>query len=350
MLPHEREFFISRIRYGKYKIKLKGFNIYVSGPSFEDSYLIAEKYNDSYNECRNEGIQTFDEILESMREWGQWDDDKEEKIETMTENIRKLKRNCFKYRLQKEMLSEAKRYLRLTEKAQSELLDEKYVYFSKSCEGISAAEKQEEFITRCTYTDIGLTSRFDFDQISPMVICNVYHSHLMSEQQIRFLARSDDWGFIFSAHKNNQTKLFEDNGKDMTTDQKNLVTWSNLYSNCKESYEAPTPDVYEDDDVFDGWLIEQSEKQKDENKKKEVDTLTSNPKIANSDEIFVVARNNEDAKRIDNLNTNQGKHKKRQRMALIKSAGGVEEGGFQDQKIDMNVQSNNMFKEKFRRK
>ena len=56
MKQHEREYFVSKVRSGKYYIKYKDIKLTVLTPTIDDLYFIEEKYHDTYNECLLDGI------------------------------------------------------------------------------------------------------------------------------------------------------------------------------------------------------------------------------------------------------------------------------------------------------
>jgi hypothetical protein len=62
-----------------------------------------------------------------------------------------------------------------------------------------------------------------------------------------------------------------------------------------------------------------------------------------------MANSKKDVQRIDNMNDIGGKIVKKQREELIKQNSGASQNEFQDEKIKLNSQSQQMFKEKFRR-
>ena len=74
--------------------------------------------------------------------------------------------------------------------------------------------------------------------------------------------------------------------REMTFDQRNICVWSRMYDNVQESHECPSEDVLNDDDLLDGWFIIQRKKQEHDKLVSEVEGMTNNEKIANSEEIL----------------------------------------------------------------
>jgi hypothetical protein len=135
----------------------------------------------------------------------------------------------------------------------------------------------------------------------------------------------------------------------LSTDQQGLIIWSNMYDNIQESLECPTEDVINDDDMLDGWFIIQRRKQESEKAKSELEQRTNNEKIANSDEILVMASNKKEANAVHNMNDINGDMIRKQRLNTVKRKGKAVDLDFQDRKIEVSNQQREMFKGHTRR-
>ena len=135
----------------------------------------------------------------------------------------------------------------------------------------------------------------------------------------------------------------------LSTDQQGLIIWSNMYDNIQESLECPTEDVINDDDMLDGWFIIQRRKQESEKAKSELEQRTNNEKIANSDEILVMASNKKEANAVHNMNDINGDMIRKQRINTVKRKGKAVDLDFQDRKIEVSNQQREMFKGHTRR-
>ena len=79
---------------------------------------------------------------------------------------------------------------------------------------------------------------------------------------------------------------------------------------------------------------------------------TTNEKIKNADEVFIVANTDRDRQRVEGLNHVHGRMIKKEREALLmhkhKNAdGSTGQGEFRDEKLKMTAASNKMYKGKF---
>lgn len=87
----------------------------------------------------------------------------------------------------------------------------------------------------------------------------------------------------------------------------------------------------EDDDVFDGWLLA-----RDKNMKADQANFIKNPKIANSQEVYVnsnikgLGSVKEQAREISGLNTVRGQNIVRNRFQRLDKEGAVKQQQFQD--------------------
>lgn len=120
-----------------------------------------------------------------------------------------------------------------------------------------------------------------------------------------------------------------------------------MYDGVNESQEAPGESVIKDDYMLDGWFIVQRKKREKAQSEKEFEQ--GNPKIAGAGEVYIMANNKEQADKIESLNSPTSKMIKKQRLDTLKKAGSASQGQFQDAKLDVSNQSNQQFKDKFRR-
>ena len=139
---------------------------------------------------------------------------------------------------------------------------------------------------------------------------------VLNEKDIRDLARNDPWRSLWLMRESCDLKLFANQDRELSIDQKNLLVWSRMYDNIQESMDCPTDDVIDDDDMLDGWFLLQAEKRKKEQAEMEFEEGT-NEKIKNADEVFVVTNNEIDKERVEGLNNIHAHMVKQEREALL---------------------------------
>lgn len=346
MKHYERELFVSRVRSGVYFVEHDGIKLKIVTPTIEEELEMAEGYNQAYEDALADDFMTEDQTLEWMKSRGLWSDEDEKKIEALKRDIEKLKVGIYENRNRDGAKDQIRKHIRGAEEQLAKQMDKKHSFSSNTCEGVAMLEKSFDFIKTCTYYG---GEKYDFKGLSVEFVLHLFHDKILSEKQTREVARNDPWRTVWMLRDSNSYKLFANEGRELSVDQKNLLVWSRMYDNIQESLECPDDDVIEDDDLLDGWFIVQRKKRESEKAESDFDNSTKNDKIKNSSEIFMVPSNKKEAEKIEALNDPTAKMIKKQRIAITKQQGEVGAAEFPDAQLDMRMQSNQMFKDKFRR-
>jgi hypothetical protein len=346
MKQHEREYFISRIRSGIYTLKVNGLTLKIMQPTIEEEFEINQIFQESYLQALEDDFMTEEQALDFMIDRGLWCEKDNEKIEGLKKDIERLKVEIYNARNNDRLKQEIRAYLRAGEKQFRKQNEKKSMFFTNTCEGIAILEKSFAFLKRCTFLNNAL---FDFESVSIEDVVNTYYSMILTESTVRELARNEPWRSLWALNASNSFYLFANKNRELSPDQKSLLVWSKMYDNIQESLEAPSEDVINDDDMLDGWFIIQRKKREKQQAESELENTVKNEKIKNSSEIFVMAGSKKDAQRINSMNDIGGKIVKQQRENLIKQKGDVTQNEFQDEKVKLGGQSQQMFKDKFRR-
>jgi hypothetical protein len=235
----------------------------------------------------------------------------------------------------------------IIDKGKEQLLEAKQKrghYAPNTCEGMASLEKARHIITTNTYLN---TELYDFSLIDVDNVLSAYNESILSESSIREIARNDPWKINWYMKDVAAATMFSNKGREFTPNQNNLIIWSKMYDGVNESQEAPGESVIKDDYMLDGWFIVQRKKREKAQSEKEFEQ--GNPKIAGAGEVYIMANNKEQADKIESLNSPTSKMIKKQRLDTLKKAGSASQGQFQDAKLDVSNQSNQQFKDKFRR-
>jgi hypothetical protein len=102
-----------------------------------------------------------------------------------------------------------------------------------------------------------------------------------------------------------------------------------MYDNIQESTDCPPESVIKDDDMLDGWFIIQRQNQESERTREELEKRT-NSKIANSDEILLMANSEKEASEIHGMNSFHSETVRKQRLATVRQKGTAVDMDFQD--------------------
>lgn len=172
-------------------------------------------------------------------------------------------------------------------------------------------------------------------------------SYIINIETFRTIARSDLWRNYWSANKD---RVFDKPVINWTDEQKTLVVLTKMYDSAYEHPDCPNDKVIEDDDMFDGWMIYQrreNDKTKDKNR---ANKILEGKNLGKAQEVFLMARSNEEAQNVYNLNDNQSRHIIKEREKAISSAGSIEHAHLPDVQRDLVVQSNQQFMQTAKRK
>jgi hypothetical protein len=146
-----------------------------------------------------------------------------------------------------------------------------------------------------------------------------------------------------------QSGVFGKPASELTRDQVALCSYSSMYDNVYESTESPDDKVIQDDDCLDGWFIHQKREHDKQKKKKQTDDMIKNPKIANSQEVFLMARDQEEANKIFDVNHPAVRGIIRDRQNTIQNAGKqISFTEFNDIKQDIAIDGMQAAKSKFK--
>ena len=190
MKNHEREYFISRIRSGIYRVKQGGVTLSIVSPSIEDDYYINAAYVDSYERALEAGLMTEDEMLDWMRSRQLWTEDDDATIKTLEGNLERLKVEIFNARYQSDKKELTRKYIRATEKGLKDQSEKKYENRQNTCEGLASLEKSLSFIKRCTFLG---SEPCDFEDIDINNVLYEFNNMILPEKDVRNLARNEPW-------------------------------------------------------------------------------------------------------------------------------------------------------------
>ena len=326
-----------RILQGRLRLKLGDLVLYIYDPSkdiLEDSIDI---YEEAYQKAYFGGIPIKSELIHTLVEndlWSPFDDKEADKIQ---KQIEELKLEAYRNYYDSKKLSSIKYNIVYLEK---QLIKYRYKKLSldyTSCEGVANFSRSVWIISSTTFYKNG--KPYDWDQYTISQIMDKYNDAQITQEQFRKIARTDPWRSMWAAGKK-QGNIFGKSTSELTPDQLSLVSFSYFYDNVFESHECPNEKIINDDDCLDGWMISQRRESEKHKKEKEINSMIKNPKIANSQEVFIMAQNQESAQEIYGLNTHHGMNIIKGRNEKIKNSdGSIKFTEFDDIRQDIAIQS-----------
>ena len=313
---YEREFFISRICAGYLKYKLNNdIAVYIRPLTKGQYYEAQEIFMESLEEALNNGVMTPEESMEMLFENGLWDEEREEQLIAIEKSVEDYKVGIYESFFRTK---EKEKYRALLKEANilwSQYYRDKHSYDYVNTTGVATYARWNWIIENTTSYEDG--SSYDWKHIDVQNLLAKYQESFLEEWRVRELARTEPWRVIWRTGKDN---LFDQKGVELTLNQKNLFVWSMTYDSVSESHEPPPQEVIQDNDALDGWFLKEARKREGETFKQNAE---SNLGItADADEVFMMAPDKEDRKKINRLNDPMVRQQQYDRMKKIKGEKG----------------------------
>jgi len=326
-----------RILRGRLRFKCGDLVLFIKEPSQELLYDSFEIYDEAYEKAYFKGIYVDDEatqILVEQKLWTPFDDRDADKIE---KDVEELKIRAFRSFYKKKELVGIKRHLRAMEKSLAILRNKKHILDHVTCAGTANYTRWNWIISQSVFYENG--ELFDWSGSSIPQAVSYYENNIIAPETYRQIARNDPWRSMWANGKK-QSDVFGKPSVELTKDQLALCSYSGMYDSVYESPDSPDEKIIDDDDCLDGWFIVQRRKYDKDKKEREVDDLISNPRIANSQEIFLMAGSKEEADNIKNLNSDYGKGIIQSREIALQSNDSVKHAELPDVQQSKHIATN----------
>jgi hypothetical protein len=328
----ERTSLVYRIVQGKFKIRILGQDFFIHAPNLNILAPSQELYNEIIDEYKYHSWITEDECQRVLIYNGIWSVDKDKKMEQYEKLIETQKIEIYKafFDFNKRIkLKDGLRYLR----DELNLLDEtKHSLDYLTLRGFANIIQSQFIISQIVYTLDGQLYFKDFNNANYSVL-NIFqaaiNSQAISPEEYKDVARNEPWGSFWKSAK---IDVFPVKGVQLTSEQRNLILFSQMYDNIYEHPETPHEAIINDDDALDGWMLQQK---KDREAKKGEQTVrhTIGGIPDSAQEVFIPASSLDDISRIESLNTLEGKMIKTQRKVAIQQAGQLEDAKLPDNQV-----------------
>ena len=337
---------LCRILQGRLRCSLGDPALYIYEPSSETLEESFDVYDRSYKEAYFSGVFLEKELLPILVEnelWTPLDDREAEKTE---KKIEEYKIKAFEFFYKTRDLANIKMTLRNLEKKLLKYRSKKHSLDHVSCEGVASFARSIWIISKTTYTPD--KKLYDWGEHSISSLMNYYNSNQISSEQFRAVARTEPWRSMWAVGKK-QGNAFGKPACELTKDQISLSSYSSMYDNVYESSEAPDEKVIEDDDCLDGWFIKQRRDYDKGKKKRQTEDMITNEKIANSQEVFLMAKDQEEANNIFDVNHPAVRNIIKDRQNTIENSDGqIRFTDFNDIKQDIAIESMQSAKSKIK--
>jgi hypothetical protein len=314
----------------QYELKNSSVDIKYEAQILYDSIINDEKYNDWIR------AEDLDDMLISL---GLWSKDTNKIIKDIEKKIERSKVDMFlsaalsdKVRKIKKLLSEYRNQL-------NKIMDYKNDLFSHTLEGYASSIKNEYILCNTVFKN---NMRVFPKQVSSDQASYVYFNDLVTEvnkqnigiDSYKELARSSMWRSYWNCNKE---KVFNKAVCDWTDDQRTTVSVTRMYDNIYDHPDCPSDNVIEDDDMLDGWMIHQREKNQKAKKQAQIDEM--NPKLKNAQEVFLIPQSKEEIEDIIGLNSPDSLRRMKEKMNYVQQVGSVDDGNLPDVRMDLMSQA-----------
>jgi hypothetical protein len=280
---------------------------------------------------------------------GLWEPDGDDKYKKLEKTIEDLKVKLFQ-----TILAAPAEHDSVRKTLNRCKLNQNKMYRARHCldrltyEGWAEIVAQRYVYGRTIYTEDGeLLWQKEKDVCAPLLerIIIAHKQTELDTSRFREVARSEPWRSMWTVHKAALSANVH-----IPESARTLMLFSRMYDNAFEHPDCPKDEVIEDDDMFDGWLITQRrEREKDQMdkqlEKQKAKVFGKDRRTENASEFFLPAASAEEAKRIHDHNSLEGKMIRKQRDARIKNAGDqhVAELDLPDVRRDLTMQANKQF-------
>lgn len=319
----------------KYKLIYPDTNI-----KYEAELYCQEEFNNNrFNEWIHE-----DEVLDYLVNIGLWSYGGDDNLKKLEDQIDSLKVDLYNNFLNPTKSKNIKKTLSNVKGSYNRLYSIRHSLDQYTVHGYSQSLKNNYILAHSIF-DYNNNKIFPCYEQADYRLLNelslVISESIIDVSVFRQIARSDTWKNYWSANKEN---LFDRSTINWTDEQRTLVILTKMYDAALEHPECPPDSVFDDDDMFDGWMIVQRKENEKIRNKNRTEKLLEGKKLDKAGEIFVMARSKEEANNIFDLNDPNSRNIIKERQSVLKSGKEINETELPDVKRNLVMQSNQQFK------
>lgn len=326
------ETLLYQIMSGHTELTIEDKTLLVLSPTISQKRKASEVYHKMYESTAYDTWMTDNQNKMLLVSMGVVSKEIDENFKEIASRIEDLKVELFESIFDKEKRDKTRTLLNKVKSKQAEMLAERHKFDCMTRAGYADIIKTQYLIANTLVYESGERVFPDPDKASfsllEKVISNLNNMRI-GEAEMRSVARLDLWRGYWVVGK----AIGNPFGKaavELTDDQRLLCQLTRMYDSAFEHPECPSDDIIEDDDAFDGWLIKERRNNDKNKNSKMVDDLVGS-KHNKATDVFVLAKNPDDARRINAANDAVSIMVKRQRDAVIKQKGTVHDAALPDQ-------------------
>jgi hypothetical protein len=347
----EKDFIIAQITQGKYFVESGGKQYIYIDPAPDIRLIIQFQQKMFEAHLLEEGFLSETEEEQLLMDRNIWTPEHEKKLKDFRENEQKLIRERPEFRFQSKKLERIDQLMEQTKNHVDKLLARKHTFTLQTAKYRANREVYAMLLLNGLHT---MTHERVWDSLEEFeddtnyshiedMINTVFYNGIFSENCLREVARSEPWRTVWKTSCKGATDIFGIPAGQYSMWQYLLCYWSQIYDYVFESPDGPKGEDVNDNEVIDNWLMLQAAEQ-EKKTLGETGPKINNNRIANAQEVFVMADTPEDAKKVyKELNSPSARRKIQQRQKWIQDKGSVKEQNLPDTKRMLQMEMNKAF-------
>ena len=321
-------------------------------PSSKELKLLAEHiYRDTIASLRFDNLITKEKAALFLQRSGTWKEEDNKALEKLEKHLEDKKVELYNALYDSTKQKSIRRVISTAKASINKAYSKKHSLDYMTLDYHALLAKKQFLIAMCLRDNnnnpiYNEDTFLNSDSTIVEAVIDFLSSDNITVEEFRELVRNDPWRTMWNLGKESCIGLPI---VEWTEDQKMLVTFAKMYDNAYQSMDCPPDEVFEDDDMFDGWMIDQRRKRDKDQKQKQVDNMKNVPDSAQ--EVFVFAPTRDDANKVYNLNDAEGRSKIRQREKFLDQKGDdlVPAQHLPDTQLELRKQQIEEYKNKMKR-
>ena len=331
-------------------LSIDGKRYKLVAPSKELVLLAEHIYKETIASLRFESLITKDKAELLLRQLKIWMPEDAEALKAFETYLEDRKIDLYQSMYDSERIKRMRRAIKAAKSGINKSLSKKHSLDYMTLEYHAQITKKKFLVALCLRDDTEqpiYTEKSFWNADSSIIekAINVLEASIITVAEFREISRNDPWRSIWTISKEACLGI---PSCDWTEDQRTVAAFAKMYDNAYQSMECPPDAVFEDDDMFDGWMLDQKRKREIEQKQKSVNTINNIPDKAQ--EVFLTAPTREDADRIYGMNDPDARMKIKQREQMILAHNGdeVRAQDLPDTALELRKQQMEEYKEKMK--
>jgi hypothetical protein len=343
--------YLSRILSGLYVFFYNNKKYKLIYPDITTKYESDLYAQEEYDKNKfNDWIQD-ENIIDTLVAMGLWNYNGDTNLTNIEKQIEDLKVDLYKNYLNPAKIKSVRRTLSNTKATYNKNYELRHSLDKYTITGYINELKNQYILINSIYDEynnkiFNITNDIDlnlFNNLSYIISTNT-----IDISTFRLVSRNEMWRNYWTA---NSDKLFDRPTSNWTDEQRTLVVLTKMYDSAYQHPECPPDNVFEDDDIFDGWMITQRRENEKIKNKNRAEKMLEGKKLNNAGEVFVIANSQEEANSIYGLNNASSMHIIKERNTFINNNPEfvIEETSLPDVKRNMQIINNQQLIQKTRK-